>query len=172
MRLLRGVALLMTFVAVASAGDTAVYKLAFWPGKNSTRDPRFVSMEDGPCGNVVWARVRALPLDEKGAALIPELAVELNSRGVTIRRWPMPVDAVAIGVKGNALLMKSDNLTFWVTPQGAITPYKVGAPLHKLELVSCGSSQEFHGSSYAGCWKVPDLVSGRYRYLSFQNPCT
>jgi hypothetical protein len=167
-------AVLMVFVTASgwAANDDAVYELAFLPGKDAAKDPRYVSTEDSPCGKVVVARVHALPLVLPGAALIPELIVELNSSGRAIRRWPVPVDASPLGLNGEGLLVESGPLKFWVTPQGAISPYKSGLAIRESEPAACGRSHEFGKSGYVQCRKYRDVVSGEYRVLSFEAPCT
>jgi len=92
------------------ADDAVVYELTFWPGKSVEKDPRYVSTVDHPCGIVVVARVRALPLVGQVSALLPERVIELGSNGNVIRRWPVPVDASPIGLRGPNLPVEAGTL--------------------------------------------------------------
>ena len=151
--------------------EAAVYEFEFWPGKGAEKDPRFVATKDHPCGSVVLARVSSLPLFRQGAALIPELVMELSSSGEVIRRWPMPVDGRPIGLSGVDLLVK-EAFEFWVTPQGAIAPYKDNLSLPKPEPIACKPSRASGDSAYVQCQRFRDLVSGKGRILSFEGVCT
>jgi len=154
------------------ADDAVAYELRFWPGKGVEKDPRYVSTEDHPCGKVVVARVRALPLVGQVSALLPERVIELGSNGNVIRRWPVPVDASPIGLSGPNLLVESGTLRFWVTSQGTITAYKRALALPEPEPVSCSPSREFGDSVYVQCRKYRDVSSGKYRILSFEGVCS
>lgn len=171
---LRIAAALVLFVALtgSEAADSAVYELRFWPGRGVEKDARYVSTSDHPCGKVVVARVRALPPVGGGSALVPERVVEVDSSGRVLRRWPMPVDASPIALSGTNLLVESEALKFWVTPQGAITPYKNARTLPEPELASCSPTREFGDSAYVQCRRYRDVSSGKNRILSFEGPCS
>ena len=172
--LFRIAAVLLLFVALSgsSAEDSKVYELQFWPGKGVEKDPRYVSMEDHPCGKVVVARVRALPPIGSVSALHPERVIEMDSTGKVVRRWPIPVDACPVGLNGTRLLVDTGLLKFWVTPKGVITPYGTAIALPPPEPVSCSRSREFGDSAYVQCRRFRDQTSGKYRILSFEGPCS
>jgi len=167
-------AVLLFFVALSgsSAEDSKVYELQFWPGKGVEKEPRYVSTVDHPCGKVVVARVRALPPVGSVSALRTERVVETDSTGKVVRRWPMPVDASPIGLRGASLLVDTGLLKFWITPSGAITPYKNSRSLPEPELASCSPTREFGDSAYVQCRRYRDAASGKSRILSFEGPCS
>ena len=172
--LLRIAVVFALFAALSgsAAEDSTVYELRFWPGKGVERDPRYVSTADHPCGKVVVARVYAMPPVEPKSALVPERVLEVDSSGKVIRRWPMPVDASPIALRGTRLLVETGELKFWITPQGAIIPYGPISALPAPEPVSCSHSAEFGDSDYVQCRKFRDLSSGKDRIVSFEGPCS
>ena len=174
MSLLRTAAILMLLATLPGSAtrDPNVYELSFWPGKNVEKDPRYVRTEDGPFGRVVVARVRTLPLFQQGGALEPSSTTRSGTSGKVIRRWPMPVDASPIALGGEGLLVESGTLKFWVTPQGAITPYKGGLSIRDSEPTACGPSREFRNSACVQCRRYRDSASGKNRVLSFEGACT
>jgi hypothetical protein len=167
-------AVLLLFAAWSgsSAEDPTVYELRFWPGKGVEKDPRYVSTVDHPCGKIVVARVRALPPVQLVSTLRPERVIEVGLSGRVIRRWPIPVDASPIALRGTSLRVESGTLKLWVTPQGAITPYKGVLSLPEPEPASCSPRREFGDSAYVQCRRFRDVSSGEYRILSFEGMCT
>lgn len=163
---------LILLSGILVAAQTGTLDLRFWPGKRAVKDPRYLSMEDHPCGKVAIARVSALPGYSVNGALVPELAVEVDANGKVVRRWPMPVNSYPLALHGGRLLLATGSLKFWVDSRGAITRYTETEPLPEPKLVPCKRTSTFGNSAYVECRAVRDLSSGRDRIIQFEAPCT
>lgn len=150
--------------------DSDLLELSFWPGPGAARDPRTRTILDHPCGRVVVARVAVLPDHSKRGALIPEVAVELNTSGRVLTRWPVPVDSYPIAFAGNRLLLNVGELKLWVNPGGVIARYAGKDSIPGGTDVPC--SRKVENSAYIVCQSLPDLRSGRKRIVQFESPCT
>lgn len=88
-------------LALTSAGAFASeFEFRFWAAPGVEKDPRFVRLDDGPCGQVVTARVNAMPRYSKTELFAPERVLELNGRGAVIRQWVIPVDSTPMRFLG------------------------------------------------------------------------
>jgi hypothetical protein len=88
-----------------------------------------IDEEGTPCGASLTAFMRSLPVDHP--LLVPTAAMEFDSTGRVLRRWPLPGDAdfheMVRGVVGDELIVDyrdRDSVYLRITPGGA---YRVSA---------------------------------------------
>ena len=83
-----------------SSVSAETYEFRFWPAPSARKDPRFIEMHDGPCGQVATARVRTMPKYSSQEPLAPERVFEVDPRGKTLRSWNIPVDSKPYALMG------------------------------------------------------------------------
>ncbi|MBW8729395.1 MAG: hypothetical protein JF625_30130 [Inquilinus limosus] len=111
-------------LAVAPQPVTAPIALGFWLKEGATpAHPGLVGVDaDGPCGTVARLQVDRIPDFKPSDPFAVAEAVELDSKGATIRRWRLPADYVVGALDGDWLLTayagKSDPL--WIDPAGRL----------------------------------------------------
>jgi len=162
-------------LAVAASGTLgAEFEFRFWPAPGVESDPRFVRIDDGPCGQVATARVRSMPRYSKTEMFAPERVLELNAQGKAIRQWAIPVDAAPYALAGNDLLFEFDESRYKVSTTRAVSKLEERARAQATapSAVQCVMPKEFGDSGYAGCWQFNDLRSGSKRVLAFEGVCT
>jgi hypothetical protein len=156
-------------------------ELRFWAGPGARGDHRVVDVSDHCCcsGEIAVARVSERPLPEAKSPLTSELVVELTEGGAVLRRWPMPVDLMVVGVRGEQILVPLPAVLganaapgILISPRGAVSlttvPDQVPAPAP----YTCPLIRESGDSDYLRCFEFRDLSSGEVRRLAFEGPCT
>jgi hypothetical protein len=169
---IQGAQLLMTCALLAAGQVRSAQVFSFWPGEGADRAPGFIELDDGPCGQIARARVSRLP-SSRGTALQSELAVEIDSRGRIIRRWPYPVNYLPVAVQGDQLLVTwgSSGEGLWITPEGRFSKARLPKSTEG-ELASCHLDSVFPGSAYAQCQRMPDRRTKRMRTIGYQAVCS
>lgn len=169
-KLLAGLLLVIT----ASCASGAEFEFRFWPAPGADKDPRFVGIDDGPCGQVATARVSSMPRYSKTELFTPERVLELNDRGNVIRQWVIPVDAALYALDGNNLLFTFSDSLYKVSTARAVSQVenRLSVPPPAPESVQCAVPKEFQPSDYASCWRFKDRRSGNKRLLAFEGVCT
>lgn len=156
----------------SSSAERYELELLFWPGKGATKDSRLIEITDHPCGKVASARVTAIPGYAPGGSLVAEVAVEVNSAGKVVRRWPISVDSRPIAVSGERLLLDTNDLKFWVDLSRTIARYDGKESLPQPGTAPCQRASDFKKTAYFSCQVFTDLVSRKERIIQFQTPCT
>ncbi len=180
MRWIVALFLLALSPAASSAAErNDLVEVRVWAGPNAKADPRVVEIvEHYACSaDVAVIRVDRLPPPRRGAALEPELVVEFSQDGDVIRRWPIPVDSLVIGMLGERIVVPrsdaragADALTIgeegdlFVTAMARMPEF--GKP------VPCPTLPEFGASAYLRCFEHRDIVSGQARRIAYNAPCT
>lgn len=150
----------------------AEYEFHFWPGLNSGKDSRIISITDGPCGAVASARVSSMPRHSKTTPLVPERVFELDASSQIVRSWNIPVDSFPIAVEGKDLHFSFFDAAYIVTPEGTLNKSTYSGKLKEPTAATCQPPKAFDGSGYASCWLFEDVRSGRKRILAFEGVCT
>jgi hypothetical protein len=150
----------------------ADFEFRFWPAPGARNDPRIVSMDDGPCGEVATARVPKMPNYAETEPFAPERVLELGSGGKILRRWAIPVDSTPYAVAGNDLFFTFDKTVYRVSLQGAVSLETSPPPADNAEEVECATPKEFLPSEYVGCWSFTDLRSKKPRVLAYEGVCS
>ncbi len=177
------VALLISLPIVNSARASSVMELpviGFWAGPGIENDNRVVRIEDHQAcsGQRVFARVSEMPAPGANGSLQPELVVELSDAGTIIQQWPIPVDDIVIGIRGDQILVPYDgdssgkakvlsissNLSFSISSRPAALP--------DSSSIDCPILPEFKESAYLRYFEYLDLESNAVRRLAYQGPCT
>jgi len=157
----------------ASANANEVFEFEFWPAEGMAEsDPRIVSFHEGPCGETASAQVTVMPEHSDQEVLAPEQVFELNSFGKVLRGWTIPVNAIPYALAGNDLLFSYGDMTYQVSLSRIIKRVQPKPEVRAPTALSCGIPQEFHESTYAGCWSYGDTTSDVQRILAFLGPCT
>jgi hypothetical protein len=165
--------LLVTTVAWASsAASVETFEFRFWPAPSAKKDPRFLEMHEGPCGEVATARVRTMPKYSHLEPFAPERVFELDSVGKVLRSWNIPVDSEPLALDGNDLLFSFNATSYRVTTQGTVQRAPNEIKTTKAEPAQCTVPKAFQGSGYAGCWRHSDLRTKQLRLLVYQGVCT
>jgi hypothetical protein len=166
--LFSGQFLINTSVGATNAG----YELSFWPTPSSTKDKRFVSESEHPCGTVVTARVKAMPRYSKLEPFQPERVFEIDRVGNVLRMWRIPVDATPIGIAGGMLRFSYYNSIYVVSLTGRLSKPNGSIKGAVASQADCGSFSEFGDSAYGSCWQFTDDSSKQSRVLAFEGACS
>jgi hypothetical protein len=161
-----------TVAWATGAASAETFEFRFWPAPSAKKDPRFLEMHEGPCGEVATARVQAMPKYSRLEPLAPEQVFELNSGGKVLRSWNIPVDGEPLALDGNDLLFSFNAANYRVTTQGVVQPVSNELKASQAEPAQCKMPKAFQGSAYAGCWRHSDLRTKRSRLLAYQGVCT
>jgi hypothetical protein len=88
--------------------------LGFWAGPGAKEDKRVVEIDDHHAcsGQRAYARVSRMPVPNSKGSLQRELVVELSRSGGVVRRWPMPVDEIVLGVRGIQIVVPYRDVQF------------------------------------------------------------
>lgn len=128
-----------------------------------------------PCGRVLTLRSSTVPIDLAMFRIYS--AVELSDSGNVLARWPLPVDAMPVGVMRDRLSirMADSGETAYLLTSGRIGLPVEGAGPEESQItpdhVACPSSQEDSVSQYA-CVQLSDPSSGRVRVIAYPPICT
>jgi len=148
---------------------------------DSTIDSTRYILDDAPCGSVATLFLQRLPSPSLSHHLTSELAVEIDSLGRELQRWPVPLDSWVDGVNGTTLLVPYDfdnrahtkiTVDLAIESSGSFTVVAQPATHAQPAGVPCPPIQVFAGSAYAECEWFTDRASGRKRLITFQRPCT
>jgi hypothetical protein len=156
----------LLMAAAASSAVGAEFEFRFWPAPGAEKDPRFVRMDDGPCGQVATARVKSIPPHSQAELFAPERVLELDARGVVIHRWVIPVDSTPYGLAGNDLLFEFSESIYKVSTSRTVSKLDSSPSVPAPLAVQCVTPKEFEPSGYVGCWQFQDLRSGSRRLVS------
>ncbi|MGJ7903795.1 hypothetical protein, partial [Lysobacter sp. 1R34A] len=143
------------------------------PERAETRDPRVLQWSEHPCGATPYARVRALPLDDK--LLIADDVIEIDDAGRELRRWRKPFEAEVVAIDGERLRLRSLDgngveQLLWTDPAGALAPAQVAAEAEP-RLFDCPTLKAFAGSDFVQCLEYAD-AGGAKRKLAYEGVCT
>lgn len=161
-----------TIKHVLAAGE---YLLPFTiaPEHEHTRDPRVLQWSEHPCGATAYARVRAMPLDDK--LLLGDEVIEFGDGGTPLRRWSKPFEADVVAIDGERLRLdvldgNGVEHALWLDPAGALAPAQ-GAAAAEPRLFDCPALKAFAGSDYVQCLEYLD-AAGAKRKLAYEGVCT
>ena len=173
------VTVLTAVLAACSTGPRApsgdVVQLQFGAGEGAKADPRVLKVFTHCCcgGDIATAQVSTIPPPGGKGPLLSELVLELTPKGEIQHRWPMPVDSVVIGVRGDQILVSLDaDRSIFISPVGKIAVTSTPSPLPERREYTCPELQDFKGSAYLQCFEFRDLVNGDTRRIAFEAPCT
>ena len=129
---------------------------------------------DHPCGAVVTLQGNKLPMSVQGVEL--QWAYELDAKGKTVTKWPLPVDASPLAIDGNRLIIHQFNVEeiVFVTTEGGIGIHLSGPPKappleSKAEsLVQCPAGADESNI----CSRLVDVATGDVRIVSYPPGCT
>lgn len=143
------------------------------PELAETHDPRVLQWSEHPCGATPYARVRALPLDDK--LLIADEVIEIDDAGQELRRWRKPFEADVVAIDGERLRLRSLDgngveQLLWTDPAGTLAPAQVAAEA-KPRLFDCPALKAFAGSDFVQCLEYAD-AGGAKRKLAYEGVCT
>jgi hypothetical protein len=174
----------LIWLALSSAGAAEktkpVFQIQVWAGPDAKADPRVVRIynHQACAARVAIVRVDRMPAPAKQeSALGPELVVELDKSGTTIRRWGMPVDTMVAGVVGDRIIVPLSDAhagakALSISSSGALASATIPASAPFGQVRRCPSIKAFEGSSYLRCFEFRDLKSGEVRNIAYQAPCT
>ena len=146
---------------------------------DSTVDSTQYPLNDAPCGIVASALLTQLPLVTHPLSV--ELAVEVDSTGRELRRWPLPLDARISGVSGDLLFVP---YRLWTGTESRIVGdlvLRASGAFHLVpaiptepspEQVDCPPLKVFAGSAYTTCERFMDRKTKKRRLIAYQLPCT
>jgi hypothetical protein len=156
--------------------------LSFWAGEKAGESSAVeVIRSEHPCGPIAISFVDRIPALEPGAALESERVVELGPSGDVIRTWPVPVDTVVEGVRGEELLFSESfdrgtapplAVRLAVRPDGTYRVEPGAAVLPAPASVDCPPLDLWEDSAYVRCWRTRDPETGAERTIAYQGPCT
>jgi hypothetical protein len=167
-----GIRLLLSalpLAAFAQPRDTG-YEFSFRPGKFPELAPGFVQRYDHPCGEVVTARVRALPAF-RDTSYQPDPAMEFDAAGKPVRQWPLPVDYIPKAVQGVELLIAFGSRGFWVSPEGNLRPDSLTRKLPDTQPLECTAPVVAGKSTDSRCTVFPDVDTGVPRRIGYVASC-
>lgn len=137
-------------------------------------NPLYPFAVEHPCGATVTLQANKLPMNVQGIELL--WAYELDAKGGTKTRWPLPVDASPLAIDGNRLIIHQfsvDEIVF-VTLEGGIgvglgDPPKAPALESKAEnLVECPADADQSNL----CSRLVDVATGSFRMIAYPPACT
>ncbi len=156
--------------------------LSFWAGEKAGETAAVEAIRaEHPCGPIAIAFVDRIPASEPGAALESERVVELAPDGTVVRSWPVPVDTVVDGVRGEELLFSESfdrgtapplAVRLAVRPDGSYRVEAGAAALPAPASVDCPPLDLWEDSAYVRCWRTRDPETGTERTIAYQGPCT
>ncbi|MGO1001677.1 hypothetical protein [Lysobacter sp. CA196] len=143
------------------------------PELAETHDPRVLQWSEHPCGATPYARVRALPLDDK--LLLADEVIEIDDAGQELRRWRKPFEADVVAIDGERLRLRSLDgngveQLLWTDPAGALAPARVAAEAEPRRF-DCPTLKAFAGSDFVQCLEYAD-AGGAKRKLAYEGVCT
>ncbi len=146
---------------------------------DSTVDSTQYPLDDAPCGVVASAFMGRLPITTHPLSV--ELAVEIDSLGHELRRWPLPLDTRIDGVRDAVLLVPYRVWTgadtrvvgdMAIEASGAFQLITATPAEASPEQVTCPAVRAFAGSAYTTCERFLDQRTKRRRLIAYQAPCT
>lgn len=155
--------------------------LSFWAGEEAAGAAVEAIRSEHPCGPIAIAFVDRIPAFEPGAALESEQVVELGVDGTVVRSWPVPVDTVVDGVRGDELLFSESfdrgtapplAVRIAVRPDGSYRVEPEAAALPAPVSVDCPPLALWGDSAYVRCWRYRDPADGAERTIAYQGPCS
>jgi hypothetical protein len=173
---------MLVWLALSSAGAAEktkpVFQVQVWAGPDAKADSRVVRIYDHRAcrAKVAIVRVDRMPAPAKNESpLGPELVVELDKSGTTIRRWGMPVDSIVAGVVGDRIIVPQSGThagakALSISSSGALASTTV--PESAGQARKCPSIKAFEGSTFLRCFEFRDLRSSEVRNIAYQGPCT
>ena len=156
----------------ARASQDSQFEFLFWPTPGVEKDTRFVKRVEGACGDLVVARVRAMPRPTAGDKLGTDVVFELNEKSRVVRTWYLPANAIPIATRNNELLFRDLSGEFLVGTNGTIRPFDEAVTLPESIEAQCRMPPSLRESGYARCHRVPRLKAQGTSLLAFQGPCT
>lgn len=173
--------------ALESARAAEGLPLPFWAGEGASEDPTVAAIfAEHPCGPIAVAFVATVPAHPGKGGLEPELVVEIDDSGGTVRSWSIPADTIVDGVRGEELLVPQSfdgivgrgedrapaGVRLAVRPDGAYRVEDAADGLPSPESAVCPTLSHWGESSYVRCWTFRDAADGTARTLAYQGPCT
>jgi hypothetical protein len=127
-----------------------------------------------PCGAIVTLQGNKLPMNVRGIELL--WAYELDAKGRTKTRWPLPVDASPLAIDGDRLIIHQFNVEgiVLVTVEGGIGidlsgPPKAPALESKARnIVECPAGADESNI----CSRLVDVATGSFRTIAYPPVCT
>lgn len=127
-----------------------------------------------PCGAIVTLQANKLPMNVRDVELL--WAYELDARGATKAKWPLPVDATPLAIDGNRLIIHQFNVeeVVLVTVEGRIGidikgPPKAQALESKAKnIVECPAEADESNI----CSRLVDVATGQFRIVAYPPVCT
>lgn len=146
----------------------------FWA--DSTVDSTRFSLEEAPCGSVAAGSARRLPRTSP-SGLSVDLAVEIDSTGKELGRWPIPMDGPVTAIRDATIYVPylpgggAPTLALAIEGSGR---FRVVAPPVADSVIpfDCPAIEAFKGSDYTNCYWVEDLNTHARRRLAWQGVCT
>lgn len=172
-RLLVGLALLG---ALAQA-QAASFELPFWATRDTSGDARVVALHEPPgCpAPIAVARVERMPgIDD--SALRTDVAIEFDAQGTELARWPLPVNAIVVGLAADRLIVPlpwlgGRPLLVAIRSQGQLSlagEFDPATAASRARPEPCPMQPGFQSKQ---CWRVLDSERGAERLLAYPRPC-
>lgn len=143
--------------------------------EGAPEDPRIVRWGEGPCGATPYARVSAIPLEDK--SLLADYVVEFDQAERELRRWGKPYEADVIGLEGQWLRVRARDSEdksheFRIDVAGRIESIadKAQALADRSKMIDCPKLPTFAESDYEQCYDVTD-AAGAQRRLAYEGVC-
>ena len=145
---------------------------------DSTVDPTRYPLDDGPCGSVASTFAATLPLTTHPLSV--ELALEVDSSGHVLRRWPIPLDTRIDGIDGDVLLVPYQ---VWTGTESTVAGELAIRPSGSFQVlpvptvptapdIGCPPIAIFAASAYTTCQRFLDRTTKKRRLIAYQIPCT
>jgi hypothetical protein len=162
--------------ALNAAYGRAGIPLTYWMKQEIAdtlrESPPDLAWFEHPCGPTALVQAPTIPAPDN--RLDSEYAVELDSTGRELRRWPLPIDHFPIGIVDNRLIINLHlgtrhdvGLVVAHTGEYAVRPFA----WPPMKVVPCPPYEGFGDSAYFRCVQVLD-EKGSHRVIGYQGPCT
>ena len=150
------------------------FEIALWANDDSAlRLPNLVAASAHPCGAIAVVRLRTMPPHRQPeGALAPEMVVEIDPEGRTLRRWGAPVDYEPLALEGDALLLRHGDQLLWIGTDGGIRRGDPARSLDEIESLACPAQAPHADSDYRQCGALRDGASGARRLIAYESACT
>jgi hypothetical protein len=127
-----------------------------------------------PCGAIVTLQANKLPINVRDIELL--WAYELDAKGGTKAKWPLPVDATPLAIDGNRLIIHQFNVeeVVLVTVEGRIGIALNGPPKapalesQAKNIVACPAGADDSNI----CSRLVDVSTGSSRTIAYPPACT
>jgi hypothetical protein len=135
--------------------------------------PDLVETSAHPCGAIAVVKLRTMPPHRQPeGALAPELVVEIDPEGRTLRRWSAPVDYEPLALTGDALLLRHRHQLLWIGTDGSIRRGDPAPARGDIEAMACPARAPHADSDYRQCGALRDEASGARRLIAYESDCT